>query len=375
MKRISKTEAVKILTDILKIKNYPLNYLNLLCEHVFEKQCHSLDNSLVSDDELTLLNLAIQKLKADYPIEYIVRCAEFMGLRFIVNECVHIPKPLTERLVEDVVEFIKAGNLAPYAKFYGAENPPSDATLSATVVDIGTGSGNIILSIIKLLKSNKFDNGFRFIATDISKTALATAALNALRFNIKFDFIYAVEGARASDNSEGGSSVSHHLKELDSTGLDTGSLWCRRLDKEASLEEILSLMCRLRDNFKICGDLEALKQGCDKLQEVRRESAPYTADRTGFSSSLDLILSDVFPLNMVDMIDTEWVIVVTNPPYIKVNEFKHLPADVKKQPYISLVPQPGFYEKLDGFIKKLVRKGKKVAVFSERELFREVGKT
>ena len=375
MKRISKTEAVKILTDILKAKNYPLNYLNLLCEHIFEKQCHSLDNSPISDDELTLLNLAIQKLKADYPIEYIVRCAEFMGLRFVVNECVHIPKPLTERLVEDVIEFIKAGNLVPYAKFYGAENPPSRITLPATIIDIGTGSGNIILSIIKLLKSNKFGNGFRFIATDISKTALATAALNALRFNIKFDFIYTAESTNLPVNSGEMPSGDRHLKEPELVGLDTGSLWCRRLDKEASLEEILSLMCRLRDNFKICGNLEALKQGCAKLEEAERGSILYITDRTGFSSSLNLILSDVFPLNMVDMIDTEWVIVVTNPPYISIDEFKHLPADVKKQPYISLVPQPGFYEKLDDFINKLVRKGKKVAVFSERELFREVGKT
>ncbi len=372
MKRISRAEVVKILTDVLKAKNYPLNYLNLLCEHIFEKQCHSLNNSPITDDELTLLNLAIQKLKDDYPVEYIARCAEFMGFRFVVNECVHIPKPLTERLVEDVIEFIKTGKLAPYAKFYGVENFPPDVTASATVIDIGTGSGNIILSIFKLLKSYKLGDGFRFIATDISKTALATAALNALRFNIKFNFIYTARGARASDNSEGRSSGSHHLKGLDSTGLDTGSLWCRRLDKEASLEEILSLMCRLRDNFKICGNLEALKQRCAKLQEVRRGSAPYTADRTGFSSSL-LILYDVFPLDMVDMIDADWVIVVTNPPYIKADRFEHLPEDVKKQPYISLVPQPGFYEKFDGFIKKLVRRGKKVVVFSESELIRAVG--
>jgi release factor glutamine methyltransferase len=87
------------------------------------------------------------------PIAYILGHKEFFGLDFKVNRHTLIPRPETELLVEEVLK-LNPGN--------------------ATLVDVGTGSGNIIISLAKKLKARN-----KFMGIDISKKTLVLAKQNA----------------------------------------------------------------------------------------------------------------------------------------------------------------------------------------------------
>jgi release factor glutamine methyltransferase len=109
---------------------------------------------------------AIDKLKRNMPIQYIVGETEFYGLRFEVTPDVLIPRPETEELVDWIV------------REYNSEDILS-------MVDIGTGSGCIAIA----LKAN-FPNACVY-AVDISERALAVAKRNALKNSLKIDFLRA----------------------------------------------------------------------------------------------------------------------------------------------------------------------------------------
>ncbi|MDR0854086.1 MAG: peptide chain release factor N(5)-glutamine methyltransferase [Clostridiales Family XIII bacterium] len=89
------------------------------------------------------------------PLQYITGEQYFMGRRFSVNESVLIPRPETEGLVESITEYMKqVGNVK-------------------TLLDIGTGSGAIAISLAKVFPSVKVT------AVDISEEALKVARQNA----------------------------------------------------------------------------------------------------------------------------------------------------------------------------------------------------
>jgi len=108
------------------------------------------------------------------PIAYIAGKKEFFGLDFIVDKNVLIPRPETELLVENAIEKIK--------------NAKCD--MPNTIIDVGTGSGNIIISIAKNIPS-KIKNKTNFYAVDISKKSLEVAKENAKKNKIdqKIKFI------------------------------------------------------------------------------------------------------------------------------------------------------------------------------------------
>ncbi len=99
----------------------------------------------------------INRRKAFVPLEHITGKAEFMGMEFIVSKDVLIPRPETELLIKCVTELPE--------KFL------SDPRLS--VMDLGTGSGNIAVSVAGTLPKA------RVSALDISGKALAIARKNA----------------------------------------------------------------------------------------------------------------------------------------------------------------------------------------------------
>ncbi len=109
-------------------------------------------------------NLTNRRLKKD-PMQYILGKCEFMGLEFQLNSDTLIPRGDTECLVELVLQHIKAFD-------------------AQTVLDIGTGSGAIIISLAVLGKINGK-------AVDISQNALNMAKINAVRNNVsdKIEFI------------------------------------------------------------------------------------------------------------------------------------------------------------------------------------------
>lgn len=95
------------------------------------------------------------------PTQYITKRQEFYGRDFRVTPDVLIPRPETEHLVSAVLERVAPGQ---------------------NVVDVGTGSGAIAVSIA-------LESGVRVFATDLSKAALAVASGNAASLGAKVGFV------------------------------------------------------------------------------------------------------------------------------------------------------------------------------------------
>lgn len=100
-----------------------------------------------------------ERLNNNEPIQYILGETEFYGRRFLVNDSVLIPRPETEELVKYVVD--KQKNQFPISSH------------QLSILDIGTGSGCIAISLAKELPN------FKVTAYDISEKALETAKRNA----------------------------------------------------------------------------------------------------------------------------------------------------------------------------------------------------
>lgn len=110
------------------------------------------DDVTLTAEQQALLENAIERLKKQEPIQYILGYSDFCGLRFKVTPATLIPRPETSELVEWIA---------------------SEATGNGSILDIGTGSGCIAVSLAhKLLQST-------ITAWDISNDALAVAAENS----------------------------------------------------------------------------------------------------------------------------------------------------------------------------------------------------
>ncbi|MFA4873628.1 MAG: peptide chain release factor N(5)-glutamine methyltransferase [Patescibacteria group bacterium] len=108
------------------------------------------------------------------PVAYLTGEKEFCGLSFKVNPSVLIPRPATEELVETIVQRIPPLCL-PLTK---GENMGVSSNNLFTILDIGTGSGCIAITLAKRFPAVKV------IATDISRDALAVAQENATRHGV-----------------------------------------------------------------------------------------------------------------------------------------------------------------------------------------------
>ena len=111
---------------------------------------------VLKDIEKKQLEKKIHKRIDKIPLQYITKHQEFMGMDFLVKKGVLIPRPETEILVEEVIKKLKN---------YKYSN-------NLRVVDLGTGTGVIAISIAK------FIDNITIYATDISKKSLQTALKN-----------------------------------------------------------------------------------------------------------------------------------------------------------------------------------------------------
>lgn len=108
------------------------------------------------------LEEGVNKLNQGIPVQYIVGNVEFYGSIIEVNKKVLIPRFETEELVDRVIKKLKNKN-------------------DLDIVDLGTGSGCIAISLAKNLNSN-------VDAVDISKEALEIAKKNAINNNVNINF-------------------------------------------------------------------------------------------------------------------------------------------------------------------------------------------
>ena len=115
--------------------------------------------------ETSALNTIIDRINKNEPVQYILGKAHFFGQEFEVNPAVLIPRPETEFLVEEVLK--------------------STSNIPGKILDIGTGSGCIAITLAKNLPQKTV------IAFDISDEALQVASKNAkqLGANVTFQHV------------------------------------------------------------------------------------------------------------------------------------------------------------------------------------------
>jgi len=132
------------------------------------------DDTLTSDEEINF-NQAIDRLKIYEPVQYILEETDFFGYPFLVNKQVLIPRPETEELVAWIIEDVKEKE--------------------TTLLDIGTGSGCIAISLAKKL------NDASVTAIDVSKEAIDVAKKNSAQNHTKIEFME-VDVLHFKDNVE-----------------------------------------------------------------------------------------------------------------------------------------------------------------------------
>jgi len=121
--------------------------------------------------KVSLLKKLVKKRSSHIPLSYLMGEQDFMGLKFRVTPAVYIPRPETEILVEKAVKILQEKPI------FRDEN---------IIIDLGTGCGNISISLAKQL------NNFKLYAVEISRDALRIAYQNARRHKVerKINFLW-----------------------------------------------------------------------------------------------------------------------------------------------------------------------------------------
>lgn len=170
---MSSNYSIKKIISLIKtelINDYPLpeieSFMVLIMEHIFDysrTQIHLHQEKEVSSNHYKEIIDIIDKLKNYQPIQYILGSTEFYGLKFFVNKSVLIPRQETEELVDWIIK--------------------NNKTHSPNILDIGTGSGCIAVSLAKSIPESKVT------ALDISEKALKIASENSRINSVSVDFM------------------------------------------------------------------------------------------------------------------------------------------------------------------------------------------
>jgi len=178
MSNLNNTDIKQLLDDCAKqLKQNAIESSRLdaevLLAHVLQKSREFIlahPQEKLSSLQIKNYKLKIKRRSLGEPIAYIIGHKEFYGLDFMVNKNVLIPRPETELLVECAIK-----NVRTYVR-----------TKKIIVIDVGTGSGNIIISIADCFKDslpagNQNNSNFRvgLIAIENSQKALGVAKQNA----------------------------------------------------------------------------------------------------------------------------------------------------------------------------------------------------
>ena len=156
-------EAIKIGSNLLKEKKITSHVIDseILLSKILDK---SREEVLINPDQniceknILLFNKLLFRRSKYEPIAYILKEKEFWSMKFDVNKDTLIPRPETELLVDILLRVYKGKRI--------------------TILDIGTGSGCIIISLLKNLNTSSG------IGIDISKKAIFVAKRNALKHRL-----------------------------------------------------------------------------------------------------------------------------------------------------------------------------------------------
>ena len=168
-------ELMKSAMEHLQRKGFEDVRLNveLLLAHALDLQRIQLylhfDRPLTSEELTNFRSLYERRLKRE-PVQYIIGSTNFMGLHFAVDSRVLIPRPETETLIEQTMLL--------------CQRYPSSKTIQ--VLEVGTGSGNIAVSIAKYIKHA------HVTAIDISRDALDVAEMNARMHSVDSQILFSL---------------------------------------------------------------------------------------------------------------------------------------------------------------------------------------
>lgn len=140
--------------------NNPFLDVQLILSHLLQKDkiyLHLHRKDEIDDDTARKFYDMAAKRNEGYPLQYMTNSQEFMGLDFYVQEGILVPRPDTEILVEKIINTVNNSSLK---------------NRNINILDIGTGSGAIAVSLGYYLKNSEVT------AMDISDTAIETADIN-----------------------------------------------------------------------------------------------------------------------------------------------------------------------------------------------------
>ncbi len=170
-------EARTVLTKELKNvyeSDESRNIIELVIEHITNmSRAEQVKNKVpyLTCSQLEDLDAITERLKKNEPVQYVLGEAWFAGMKFKVNKNVLIPRPETEELVDWIV------------KESQKVNPESFRDKNQNIIDIGTGSGCIPITLKKKLPKANVS------AIDVCSEALFTATENAIELNTDVDFL------------------------------------------------------------------------------------------------------------------------------------------------------------------------------------------
>lgn len=159
---------IKYMEELKEISDTPRLDTEIILQKVFGDvdriYIHlNLNKELTEEQYEVFLSLISERINGR-PIAYIVGNREFMGLDFFVKEGVLIPRPDTEPLVEEIIELCKDKEV--------------------NIVDIGTGSGAITVSLAKYIEKSKV------VSLDISDIPLEVGKINAINNGVDDKIVF-----------------------------------------------------------------------------------------------------------------------------------------------------------------------------------------
>ncbi len=148
--------------------------LNSILYNLFSMQSHSIEQDVLAK---------IERRGLGEPLAYVLGYKEFWSLSFSVSPSVLIPRPETEMLVEIGFDYINRNHM--HRKNNIADTKYNDFNNNNTIkiLDLGTGSGCILLSLLKELEQYRYSNIYG-VGADISLHALNIACQNAHKHNL-----------------------------------------------------------------------------------------------------------------------------------------------------------------------------------------------
>jgi release factor glutamine methyltransferase len=137
----------------------------------------------MSESQMLLVYKAVKRIANKEPLQYVLSKAYFFGMDLHVSPAVLIPRPETEELVRWILETIRPNNYSAIEGQIAQNNhiAPNNHSVHA-VLDIGTGSGAIALSLKKAQPS------WNVSGCDVSKEALQIASKNSKEFQLEVEW-------------------------------------------------------------------------------------------------------------------------------------------------------------------------------------------